>query len=549
MAFYAIGAYVVGILTTRTRSVFWLALPLGGVDCRRRRRAPRRPGAARARPLSRHGDDRLRLHRRAGRGRARLALPAAGTGSSAFPPRAIAGRKFAEREIAISDRRADRAVDSGFAPAQRPARGARPCARCAMPKPASAIDRPRPDRDPHRGLRHLGGRGRRHCRRRVRVHERLHQPGVVSVLPVDPVPAGGHDRRRRPCAGPADRRAASWCCCPSCCRRSAQYRLLFVGPAAARRAAVSRPMGSSASSRRCSRPKAGEAVAPSNARDIASFLAAQRDRQRHFGRAISRSASAACSAVRDLSLRRRARAQSPASSAPTARARARCSTSSAASTGPTRLDQARRRESRGCRSHRSPRAGIARTYQTTQLFGTMRVIDNILVALRRGRLGARAAERPSAIQRGRRARREPARLRRLRRHARPAGGRAVRTSTSAWSRSPARSPSAPPCWRSTSRPPGSTPRTRRRLGELLRKVAAIGIAVLLVEHDMKLVMGVSDHVVVLDAGAEDRRRARRRGRGRNPPCARPIWARRCTPRASAQAPGAASAARCWPCAA
>ena len=33
------------------------------------------------------------------------------------------------------------------------------------------------------------------------------------------------------------------------------------------------------------------------------------------------------------------------------------------------------------------RAGIARTYQTTQLFGAMSVLDNMLVALRRGRLG------------------------------------------------------------------------------------------------------------------------------------------------------------------
>jgi ABC-type branched-subunit amino acid transport system ATPase component len=39
-----------------------------------------------------------------------------------------------------------------------------------------------------------------------------------------------------------------------------------------------------------------------------------------------------------------------------------------------------------------------------------------------------------------------------------------------------------------------------RLGELLRKVAAAGVVVLLVEHDMQLVMAASDHVVVLDAG-------------------------------------------------
>jgi ABC-type branched-subunit amino acid transport system ATPase component len=37
---------------------------------------------------------------------------------------------------------------------------------------------------------------------------------------------------------------------------------------------------------------------------------------------------------------------------------------------------------------------------------------------------------------------------------------------------------------------------------LLRKLAAIGLTVLLVEHDIELVMGVSQHVVVLDAGAK-----------------------------------------------
>jgi ABC-type branched-subunit amino acid transport system ATPase component len=39
-----------------------------------------------------------------------------------------------------------------------------------------------------------------------------------------------------------------------------------------------------------------------------------------------------------------------------------------------------------------------------------------------------------------------------------------------------------------------------RLGRLLRRVADAGLVVVLVEHDMKLVMGISDHVVVLDAG-------------------------------------------------
>src|SRR4029077_4786094 len=38
------------------------------------------------------------------------------------------------------------------------------------------------------------------------------------------------------------------------------------------------------------------------------------------------------------------------------------------------------------------------------------------------------------------------------------------------------------------------------LSGVLRKLADAGLAVILVEHDMGLVMGISDHVVVLDAG-------------------------------------------------
>ncbi len=39
------------------------------------------------------------------------------------------------------------------------------------------------------------------------------------------------------------------------------------------------------------------------------------------------------------------------------------------------------------------------------------------------------------------------------------------------------------------------------LGRLLRAVRASGITVLVVEHNMSLVMGVADHVIVLDAGS------------------------------------------------
>src|SRR5262245_24953528 len=41
----------------------------------------------------------------------------------------------------------------------------------------------------------------------------------------------------------------------------------------------------------------------------------------------------------------------------------------------------------GASASRVARAGIARTYQTTQLFGSLSVLDNVLAGLRRGRLG------------------------------------------------------------------------------------------------------------------------------------------------------------------
>jgi ABC-type branched-subunit amino acid transport system ATPase component len=39
------------------------------------------------------------------------------------------------------------------------------------------------------------------------------------------------------------------------------------------------------------------------------------------------------------------------------------------------------------------------------------------------------------------------------------------------------------------------------LSRLIRRIADLGVAVVLIEHDMALVMGISDNIVVLDAGA------------------------------------------------
>jgi branched-chain amino acid transport system ATP-binding protein len=47
---------------------------------------------------------------------------------------------------------------------------------------------------------------------------------------------------------------------------------------------------------------------------------------------------------------------------------------------------------------------------------------------------------------------------------------------------------------------GLNPAETGDLDRLIQKIAASGITVVLVEHDMKLVMGVSDHIIVLESG-------------------------------------------------
>jgi ABC-type branched-subunit amino acid transport system ATPase component len=47
---------------------------------------------------------------------------------------------------------------------------------------------------------------------------------------------------------------------------------------------------------------------------------------------------------------------------------------------------------------------------------------------------------------------------------------------------------------------GFNPAEKQRLMELIRKVRDQGITVLLIEHDMRLVMGVTDRIVVLEFG-------------------------------------------------
>ena len=153
----------------------------------------------------------------------------------------------------------------------------------------------------------------------------------------------------------------------------------------------------------------------------------------------------------------------------------------------------------GLSSHTIARAGIARTYQTTQLFARLSVIDNIRVALRRGRpaigelfVPDRDPERTAVAES----------LLALVGYVGPLNARAdALAHVDKRLVEIARALATTPHVLALDEPAaGLDENDTQRLGALLRRLAGFGLVVLLVEHDMELVMSVSDHVVVLDAG-------------------------------------------------
>ena len=155
----------------------------------------------------------------------------------------------------------------------------------------------------------------------------------------------------------------------------------------------------------------------------------------------------------------------------------------------------------GLPSHAIVRLGIARTHQASELFPTLSVLENLLIALRCGRLGALLPMHGGVRDEG-----EPVQLAQgLLAFVgydgaveRPAGGLAhVDKRVVEIARALATQPQVLLLDEPAA---GLGPQDIERLGKLLRQVAEAGMVVVLVEHHMSLVMGLSDHVVVLDAG-------------------------------------------------
>jgi ABC-type branched-subunit amino acid transport system ATPase component len=166
--------------------------------------------------------------------------------------------------------------------------------------------------------------------------------------------------------------------------------------------------------------------------------------------------------------------------------------------GPHRAD--------GLAAHEIARLGLARTFQNVELFRNMTILENVMVGCHtRTRTGIlSAAFRLPAMRQEERAMRERA-LEAIR----FVGLAADRAGDEAGSLpfgqqrilEIARALAAEPVLLLLDEPAaGLSTREKAQLAELLRAICERGITLLLVDHDMELVMQVSEDVMVLDRG-------------------------------------------------
>ena len=159
----------------------------------------------------------------------------------------------------------------------------------------------------------------------------------------------------------------------------------------------------------------------------------------------------------------------------------------------------------GRAAHEFAAAGIARTFQNLQVFFNMSALENVMA----GRwLRARCSLASTLLHLGN--------FRRAERQCRAAAERLLdEVGLSRWRDAPAdampygalkrleiaRALAAGPKLLLLDEPAaGLNPGETRDIDRLIREIAARGITVVLVEHNMQLVMEVSEHVVVLDYG-------------------------------------------------
>jgi branched-chain amino acid transport system ATP-binding protein len=155
--------------------------------------------------------------------------------------------------------------------------------------------------------------------------------------------------------------------------------------------------------------------------------------------------------------------------------------------------------------HQIVKQGFARTFQNIRLFANMTVLENVMV----GRHARTRANVLGAVLRCGKTRSEEAAIRdkaaELLAYVGLAGkGRGLASHLSYGDQRRleiARALATEPKLLALDEPvAGMNPNERQQMGELFRKLRAGGVTLLLIEHDVKLVMGLCDRVAVLDYG-------------------------------------------------
>ena len=155
--------------------------------------------------------------------------------------------------------------------------------------------------------------------------------------------------------------------------------------------------------------------------------------------------------------------------------------------------------------HEFAAAGIGRTFQNLQIFFNMSALENVMTGRwlhERCSLAAALLRLPALARAERKCRADALELLDLVGLARWADSSAEAMPYGALKRLEiARALAAGPALLLLDEPAaGLNPTETQEIERLIRALAGRGITIALVEHDMKLVMGVSKHVVVLDHG-------------------------------------------------
>jgi branched-chain amino acid transport system ATP-binding protein len=155
--------------------------------------------------------------------------------------------------------------------------------------------------------------------------------------------------------------------------------------------------------------------------------------------------------------------------------------------------------------HELAALGVARTFQNLQVCMNMDACENVMVGahLRLDRNPIKAALRlPSLARRDRALRDEAAELMRFVGLADYVSARADAMPYGALKRLEiARALALQPRLLFLDEPAaGLNPRETQDVGQLVRRIAESGVTVVLVEHDMKMVMNLSDRILVMDYG-------------------------------------------------